>query len=110
TERGKFFAYGREMSLVAVIDTEKDSAFAWQALACGKLCFCECLTVAGGDAHHFAGGAHLRAENGVYAAKLVEREDGRLDRIIFSHGDFGDAVVMNEWKIHVGKLLSGHQA
>ena len=30
------------------------------------------------DAHHFAGGAHLRAEDGVHAAEFVEREYRRF--------------------------------
>ncbi len=97
------------MLFVAVVDAEKDRTFAREALAGGKLCFCESLTVAGRDAHDFTCGAHFRSENGVYAAELVERENWRLHRIIFAHRDFGDAIVMNKRKVHVGKLFSSHQ-
>ena len=51
-------------------------------LAGGELGFGKGLAEVGGDAHHFAGGRHLRTENGIDAGKLGPGEDGRLDVVV----------------------------
>ena len=43
----------------------------------------------GRDAHHLAGGAHLRAEQRVGAGEAVERQHGLLDRDVAPYGSSG---------------------
>src|SRR5262249_35482687 len=84
-------------------------ALARQALARGELRFGEREAVGCGDAHHLARGAHFRAEDGVYAAELVERKYRRLYGVELAHCNFCDTIMVNQWKIHVGKLSDRHQ-
>src|SRR5687767_15602963 len=41
------------------------------------------------DPHHFAGAAHLRAENDVHAGEFRERENRLFDGCVFRIGQFG---------------------
>ncbi len=68
-----------QVRLVAIADAEENGAFGRQLQAGGKLRFGERFAEVVGHAHHFAGGFHLRAEDGVDAGELIPREDRRFD-------------------------------
>src|SRR6266851_8920686 len=65
-ERRELFADGGEMFFVAVVHAEKHATLAGQALARGELCFGKGLAVGSGNAHDFAGGAHLWTEDSIH--------------------------------------------
>ena len=96
------------MFFISIVDAEEDCSFARQPLTRSELRFRECLAVRRGNAHDFAGGTHFRAKDSVDAAELVEWKYRRLDRIKFAHGDFRDAIVMHQRKIHVGEFPACH--
>src|SRR5581483_4252435 len=53
------------------------------------------------NAHHFARRAHLGPQDRIHAPEFVERKHGRLHRIKFMHGHFGNAIVL-----HQGSFIS----
>ncbi|HEY6415222.1 MAG TPA: cytochrome c oxidase assembly protein, partial [Acidimicrobiales bacterium] len=72
--------------LVGVGDGEEDGPAARQPRARRGLRLREGGREVGGHAHHLAGRAHLRPEQGVGAGEAVEREDRLLDRDMVATG------------------------
>ena len=75
-ERGQH----RHRGLVAVADREEDGAAAGSGRPAARSALREGGGQVGGDAHHLAGRAHLRAQRRIGAGEPLEREHRRLDR------------------------------
>ena len=63
---------------VFVAHGEEDFAGRVQAFACAELGFVVGFAEACAHAHHFAGGAHFGAENGVHAGELMKGNTASL--------------------------------
>ena len=74
------------LRLVVIVDADEDRALFGQRAAGADLRFQERLAEVHADAHHFAGGAHLRSERRIDAGEFVEREDRRLHEVL-RHGE-----------------------
>src|SRR5580692_7938988 len=105
----KLFSERAKVSLVAIVDAEKNRAFARQPLSRSELRFREGQTIGSGNTHHFARRSHLGTQNGVHAAEFVEWKNRRFHGIEFVNGNLGDAAVVHERQIHIGQFLARHQ-
>src|SRR5580692_10374373 len=106
----KLFSERAKVSLVAIVDAEKNRAFARQPLSRSELRFREGQTIGSGNTHHLARRPHLGTQNGVHTAEFVEWKNRRFHGIEFVKGNFSDAVVVYQRKIHVSQFLARHQA
>ena len=87
-----------------IVDAEERRALQRETLAGGELGFCESEPEGGGDAHHFAGGAHFRAEDRIDTAEFVEREDRRFHSVEIVEREFLHAVGFDGGKVQVASL------
>src|SRR5216684_3578113 len=102
--------FGRPSLTLYTASASSPAACSAEALPGGELRLRKGLSEVFGDAHHFAGRAHLRPEDGVYAAKLIEREDGRFDSVVIAHHELGHPANSHHRKIHAGEFGARHQA
>ena len=90
-----------------IVDAEEDGAAGGQHLAGGELRLGEGLAEGGGDAHDFAGGLHLRAEDGVDAGEFVPGEDRRLDVVVGAGFEvFAGGELLGQ---KLAELAAGHE-
>ena len=79
---------------VFVAHGEEDFAGRVQAFACAELGFVVGFAEACAHAHHFAGGAHFGAEDGVYAGEFDEGEHGFFNGIEIGNDFFFHALLL----------------
>ena len=90
-----------------VIDAQEHRAAFRQRCSGAELGLGECFAEVLAHAHHFAGGAHLRAQCRVHSGELAEREHRRFHEELRSHQHSIHSALQQ--MAEIGKLLTHHQ-
>ena len=80
--------------LVGITHTDEGGARGGQRLAGAQCGLGKGFVEAVADAHHLAGGLHLRPQDRVHGREFREREDRFLHRIVLGHGFGGYALLL----------------
>ena len=109
SRRQQILHHKRHMPLVVIIHAQEHRPLLRQPLPRRQLRLRKRQPERRRNSHHLARRPHLRPQNRIHAAKLVERKHRRFHRIKIPHRQFHHSIDFRVRQIQIAQFPPGHQ-